>query len=189
MGTVETIKKFEKSFNITESKDVNRGFEGYLVKYDNIDRDGDIFVKGAFKEDIANKDTTVMLYQHITGDMNALVGMMKLVDDDTGVFVKAEFFEKDIEPQAEKIYQLVKAGALNQLSVGFGVESAKDFARNYKDGYKFFKAYIREGSVVMKSSNPTTFITEVKMATDNQPTKILDRKSVLERVQKNRKDL
>lgn len=147
--SLETISEGEK-----------RVFSGYLSTYGNKDRDGDVFQKGAFTESIKKRDTYPLLYNH---DQNQIIGFIKVSEDEKGVFARAKLIEND--PVAEKVYALLKEGALSEMSIGFGWEDKKDVSVNEDgNGLIFKKTYIREGSVVVTPANPQAIITDVKNA-------------------------
>lgn len=105
--------------------------EGQMIAYasifDNVDSYGDVVVKGAF--DATLKDwaergkskgqSIPFLYGHNMSDPNMNIGtVLEAVEDAKGLRIKVQFDEDDT---AQKVYRLVKAGRLNELSFAFDV--------------------------------------------------------------------
>lgn len=105
--------------------------EGQMIAYasifDNVDSYGDVVVKGAF--DATLKDwaergkskgqSIPFLYGHNMSDPNMNIGtVLEAVEDAKGLRIKVQFDEDDM---AQKVYRLVKAGRLNELSFAFDV--------------------------------------------------------------------
>ena len=168
------MNKYKKSllpFEKSENDDYK--FSGWLARYGNKDRDGDIIEKGAFKDAIANKDTYKLHYNHkrtngdwvtdgnLKEELDMVIGTFKAVDKEEGVWIDAELF-KD-EENAQKVYKLLKSGAISEMSIGFGVMDQEDYVYDKEiGGYRFMKAIITEGSVVDVPANPLATIEQVK---------------------------
>ncbi len=78
-------------------------FEGYAVRWDRVDRAGDLFRKGAFTD-----GAVPLLWQH----RGAPVGRVTVRVDDVGLRVLGELDDKNVT-------QSVRSGALVGLSVGY----------------------------------------------------------------------
>ncbi|HWT37277.1 MAG TPA: HK97 family phage prohead protease [Paraburkholderia sp.] len=93
-------------------------FEGYASVFNNIDSYGDIMLPGAFEESIARKDAVPMLFNHW---MDNLIGKAaNLKEDEIGLK-----FNGRLTPGASMstdVYQHMKAGALDGVSIGYRVQ-------------------------------------------------------------------
>jgi len=151
----------EKSYTIKALEKADEGgahFEGYLSTYGNTDRDSDVFVKGAFAKSIAKKSTVPLCYNH---RRDAVIGKLELTDDDKGVFAKG--FLNLADPQAANVYELLKMGALDSMSVGFAVKDYEpvDIKRPF-GGWNIKEGEIYEGSIVTVPANEEARVTDVK---------------------------
>ncbi|MGL5972415.1 MAG: HK97 family phage prohead protease [Oscillospiraceae bacterium] len=151
-----------KSIGITPTGDDTRTFKGLLASYGNVDRDSDVFVKGCFKEALIKREVYPLIYNHNTYNLENTIGYLKAYESERGVEIEAILLEND--KNADKVYELLKHGALCEMSIGFGVE---DFENDLtwdkqRQGFDFNKCYIREGSVVVTPANPQAVIEQVK---------------------------
>lgn len=105
--------------------------EGYASVWDVVDSYNEAVVKGAFKASIAaarrDKRSIKMMREH---ERAKLIGVWdELDEDDTGLRVKGRIL-KDVSVEAAETYGLIRAGALDELSIGYReVETKKDPAR------------------------------------------------------------
>lgn len=95
----------------------------YASVFGNTDSYGDRVMKGAFTNTLkAWKDsgnTIPFLYGHNMHDPNMNIGsVVEAVEDEKGLRVRVRFDEDEV---AQKVYRLVKAGRLNELSFAFDV--------------------------------------------------------------------
>lgn len=185
-------EKFEKSFSVENlNKDDQSGertFSGWLSTYGNADRMNDVFLDGAFSKAIAKRDTYSLLYGHNTHDLDYAIGEFKAIDKPQGVWIEATLFSDD--KNADKVYRMLKSGALQEMSIGFGIENYdKDMEwDSERKGFNFKKAYIREGSVVNTPANPKAKVTKVKTVNDEDfdrekyQTEDFDRQKAMEEI-------
>lgn len=92
-------------------------FSGYASTFGNADQGADVVVAGAFAKTLAQRPATKikMLRDH---DPRQLIGQwLDAKEDKRGLFVKGKLL-LDIEA-AREAYALLKAGALDGLSIGF----------------------------------------------------------------------
>lgn len=171
------MKNITKNMNIEVKKNNSEElgdytFAGYLAKYGNVDRHGDVIEKGAFKESINNKSTYQLFYNHETYSWGSqqsskfIVGHIDLEDRPDGVYAKGVVY--DVTDEQKIIYQQIKSGALSEMSIGFGMESSKDYSPILNDegkmtGYNIIKGLIIEGSVVSVPANPEAIIEQKGM--------------------------
>jgi HK97 family phage prohead protease len=167
-------KKHKKSFLPFEKSETgDYKFSGWLARYGNKDRDGDIIEKGAFKQAIDNKKVYNLHYNHKTNtsgwvedgdlkkELEMIIGTFQAFEKDEGVWIEAELF--DDEEASQKVYKLLKKGSLSEMSIGFGVMDSKDYSFDKElNGYRFKKAIITEGSIVGVPANPLATIEQVK---------------------------
>jgi hypothetical protein len=133
--------------------------EGYGSTFGNVDEQGDIVVKGAFKRSLADMKAEgrplKMLFRHVD-----LIGAWTTVKEDSkGLFVSGRPLVEDVA-QAREAVALAKAGVLDELSIGIIV---REFERS-KDGMvrKILDADLKEVSLVPFAANPRARLTAVK---------------------------
>ncbi|MGB3465030.1 MAG: HK97 family phage prohead protease [Cyclobacteriaceae bacterium] len=153
-----------KTLNIDKERNVGI-VEGYASTYDNEDRDGDVFVKGAFSESIKSyteqKQMIPMLSAHRYEDQIGGYDPSKIKETSKGLIVIGEI-DLDTSLGKDK-YSLAKKGFLTSFSVGF---QAKEYNVNSKGtGYIFKKVDLLEISLVPVPANPEANIVQVKTAT------------------------
>jgi HK97 family phage prohead protease len=98
--------------------------EGYASLFDVVDRGGDIVCKGAYELALANLKErggkVKMLWQH---DPAQPIGVWDIVQEDTrGLYVEGYIIE-NVEKGREAL-ALIKAGALDGLSIGYRTKRA-----------------------------------------------------------------
>lgn len=99
----------------------SRKISGYAAVFNNIDKAGDVLLKGCFAKSIndrgvqsAAKDKIIMLWQH---KMDEPIGRItELKEDDHGLYFEAEI--DDVERGNQALKQL-QSGTLNQFSIGY----------------------------------------------------------------------
>lgn len=105
------------SYEIKAVNDEKMIVEGYGSKFGNIDRVGDIVVKGAFADDLDRMmSEAVYMYQH---ESKQTIGrFIDAKEDDYGLWYKAQL--SDI-PVARDVYTLIKDGVLKKNSIGYSI--------------------------------------------------------------------
>lgn len=139
-------------------------FRGYASTFDNIDRDDDVIVKGAFGA-IEQPRRVKLLWQH---DMREPIGVWtELREDAKGLFAAGEL---NLEVQrGREAYALMKQGAIGDMSIGFRTiesdvvksEGSSGRARNIR---RLKKLRLYEVSLVSVPANPLANIDAVKAA-------------------------
>jgi uncharacterized protein len=108
------INTMEVKFDSTKQGN----FEGYASVFNNIDSWGDIVLPGAFEDSLGKKEQVPMLFNHF---MDNLIGKATdLKEDDVGLK-----FHGRLTPgasMANDVYQHMKAGALDGVSIGYRVQ-------------------------------------------------------------------
>jgi HK97 family phage prohead protease len=136
-------------------------FEGYAAIFGNVDLGGDVIEKGAFREIVMGKSGRVkVLNQH---NMRDPIGTAEVVQDSKGLKFKGELV-LDV-PSAKAVYALMKADALDGMSIGYDVLPGG--AEIQTSGVRRLKALkLYEISPVTFGMNPKAGITGVKSAAD-----------------------
>lgn len=89
-------------------------FKGYASTFGNIDRDNDVIVQGAFGV-INNAKSVKLLWQH---QQSEPIGIWtKLVEDKKGLYAEGRLALKT--RRGAEAYELMKMGALSDMSIGF----------------------------------------------------------------------
>ncbi len=92
-------------------------FEGYASLFNQEDLGGDVIFPGAFRESLAKRGAAgiKMLFQH---DPNQPIGVwLSLTEDARGLYVEGRLMA-EVE-RAREVLALMRAGALDGLSIGF----------------------------------------------------------------------
>ena len=96
--------------------------EGYGSVFDVVDQGGDIVSQGAFTKSLQSGRKVKMLMQH---DASDVIGVWdELAEDGNGLRVKGRIL-RQVSKGAEA-YELVKAGALDGLSIGYRTIKSMD---------------------------------------------------------------
>ena len=141
----------------------------YASVFGNVDSYGDVVVKGAFANTLAEwrqrKDRTIpLLYGHNMSDPNMNVGaVLDAEEDDRGLKILAQF---DDDAMAQKVYRLVKAGRVAELSFAFDtVKSARLEDPDRPDAFRELQELkLYEVSVVPIGANSETEVLAIKAA-------------------------
>ena len=146
------------SFKMDEVDEEQGIFKGYASTYD-LDRGGDIIVKGAFDKTLATKASQVkILWQH---EQDTPIGKPMLMrTDETGLYVEGKISDTSYGKDA-KI--LMKDGVITSMSIGF-IANEVDYN---SDGIRLIKELeLIEFSLVTYPMNEKAVITQVKNALD-----------------------
>ena len=142
MKIITKVYKFEiKSFEENEEFFM---FEAYLSTFGNVDRGGDVVVKGAFIESLKTHQPSLFFSHHVDQPIGVFD---ELREDDIGLFVKARMPKTDVFVR-ERIIPQMRIGSIKHMSIGFGIE---DWATDTEmvDGVRFLKKVtLWEGSLV-----------------------------------------
>jgi HK97 family phage prohead protease len=156
-------KHFTSTLQIKAMDDTGM-FEGYASVFGVQDSDGDVIMKGAFKNTIAKSKETgrmpKMLLQH---DIRNLVGKYTdIQEDENGLFVKGRIIMET--QQGRETFALLKEGILDAMSVGFNIPPGGAFGMNH--GLMIEEVDLMEISLVTFGANPEAMITSVKSIKD-----------------------
>lgn len=131
----------------------------FVFSDDSVDRYGDRIEARGWQLDNFNANP-VALFGHDSGSVENVIGRAKNVRVDSNRLVgDIEFMEASVNPNAEVVYQMVKAGYLRAVSVGFQPldwVAAKDKGR--AGGIDFRKQELLEISIVPIPANPTALV-------------------------------
>lgn len=144
-------------FKLTDVKTVGDGWEvaGYASTFGgDPDSYGDVVAKGAFLDSLAKRPNVRLLWQH---DMGEPIGKVISLDEDSkGLFGRWSLVPTDT---GKKAHELLKAGLVDSLSIGFMTEDA-DYR---EDGVRILKAVeLVEVSIVTIPANTNAVITAFK---------------------------
>lgn len=130
-------------------------FEGYASVFNVQDYTNDIIVPGAFTEAI-EKNNVKLLWQHHTDEP---IGVFQtIIEDSYGLYVQGKLL---LEVQrATEAYSLLKAGAIEGLSIGF-VPKSYEYDEIKKVRY-LHEVELWEISLVTFPANPLSQVTSVK---------------------------
>ena len=148
-------------FQVKESDDEAMTIKAYGSVFGNEDSDSDVIHKGAYKRSIKEwgpegKDRIKLVAQHDMSRPIAKITSMK--EDDYGLLIEAKFGNWS---DSKDYYEMMKAGVINELSVGF-VAVQKD--ENDLGGYDIKDIKLYEISAVTVAANDKAVVTDVKAA-------------------------
>ena len=146
-------------------------FQAYASTFDVVDSYGDMVVKGAFEESLAEygKDGAgIPLYwRHRMDDPFMLIGQtLEAKEDDHGLWVDCELLDTN---NAKQVHALLKAGLVRQMSFAYDIGEGAWVDRKATEGgsyYELRKLRIHEVSVVPVGANQDTEVLAVKAARD-----------------------
>ena len=138
--------------------------EGLANAFGNVDFQGEVMKRGAFKRTIqafkkAKKGLPLMDNHRIFGGTDAVIGnVIDLKETSEGLFFKAYFSSV---PAAQAVRTKIHEGILNSLSIGFSIVKKK----LRKDGIlELLEVKLREVSVVVFPANELATVSDVKSA-------------------------
>jgi len=149
-----------KTSPIGELKDIDEKsgiVKGYGSVFNNIDSDGDMIAKGAYKKTILeNGERVKYLYQH---KMDQPLGkMINLYEDEKGLMFEAEIPKTQL---GTDVLELIKAGVITENSVGI-MPILKESCAGEKCFRKLTEVKLYEISAVTLAANDEAMILDVK---------------------------
>lgn len=167
MTNVKTLDVAIKADASTDSGLAEGQFTGYAAVFGNKDSYGDVILKGAFAESLAESygegGAGVPCYwSHRMDDPDMNVGStIECREDDHGLFVKVQL---DLDTQkGAQVHRLIKAGRVRQMSFAYEVQ---DWAEGKSDEHGWYqelrKLKLFEVSVVPVGANQSTELLDVK---------------------------
>lgn len=107
-------KKFLCSSLSIKSIEENGLFSGYASVFNVVDKQNDLILPGAFKENL-NKDKIKLLWQHNQSEPIGYI--IDIHENDVGLYITAHLL-LGIQ-KAEEVYLMLKTGVINGLSIGY----------------------------------------------------------------------
>lgn len=127
--TTNTEKKFQQ-LDLKEVSDSGE-FEGYASKFGDRDQGGDTVMKGAFKNSLRTRSAkgVKMLWQH---DPSNPIGIWEEIkEDQNGLYVRGKLLVS--VQKAKETYELMKAGIIDGLSIGYRtIKALRDDATGFR---------------------------------------------------------
>ncbi len=157
MQTIAT-KQFVSALALKSITEEGR-FAGYASIFDIVDNQQDMILRGAFAKSLREKGAGIrLLWQH---QMDEPIGIFdRIFEDDRGLYVEGRLLLG--VQRAKEAYQLMKAGALEGLSIGYKPVSY-DF--DPKSGVRRLREVdLFEVSLVTFPANQAAGVTVVKSA-------------------------
>jgi Escherichia/Staphylococcus phage prohead protease len=133
-------------------------FEGLASTFGNRDMVGDIIAPGAFRSSLIRPERIKMLWQH---EARAPIGTWEKIEEtSTGLAVKGRLVLE--VQQARETLALLRAGAVDALSIGFSVPRNGASHEQDKAARRIVAVDLWEISVVTFPANPKARINRVK---------------------------
>ncbi|KAB1859978.1 HK97 family phage prohead protease [Acinetobacter tandoii] len=154
-----------KSFNLAIKAVQEDGFfSGYGAVFGNIDWYNDVILPGAFKVSLDKWKTKnkfpPVLWNH--NDSEPIGIYTNLYEDEKGLFVEGKLLIDDV-PRAKSTHALLKAGAIDGLSIGYSTKKANQQGNGIRE---LIEVDIGEISIVTQPANDRSLITSVKSKLD-----------------------
>jgi len=162
----------EKSFALKVKTDglAEGEFIGYASVFGNKDLVGDVVIKGAFSNTLAEwerKGVPIpLLWGHNMADPDFNLGYVDAEEDDKGLKVHGYF---DMEsPKSAQVYRLLKSGRVNQMSITYRVVDGayvmpEGEGKTYRDAYYELRELdLFECSIVQVAANQDAEVIAVK---------------------------
>ncbi len=150
-----------KSFNLKIKAVQEDGFfSGYGAVFGNVDWYNDVILPGAFAKSLEkwaekNKMPPV-LWNHNDGEP---IGVYtNIYEDEKGLFVEGRLLIDDV-PRAKSTHALLKAGAIDGLSIGYKTKKANQQTNGIRE---LIELDLGEISIVTMPANEDSLITSVK---------------------------
>jgi len=156
------------AFEIKELNDETGTFEGYASTW-GVDLGNDQIIKGAFANTINNRRSRNQIKLLPLHQWTFPIGKIEeLREDEKGLYVKAKLLPTEGELGGKNALMLIKAGVLNEMSIGYNSEEEE-----YNDaGVRILKKLdLMEISLVLFGMNQNTEITSMKSVLENQALK------------------
>ncbi len=151
------MSKIEVPFELKTVDDAGN-FEGYAAVFNNVDLGDDVILPGAFTRVKTTRSGKLKLALY--HDLTRLVGLADFTQDDHGLLVKGKV--NQAVSYAKDAYELMRAGILDSMSIGFNTLKA-DFEERAGRTVRVIKeAELWEASFVPFGMNPEAQVLSVK---------------------------
>lgn len=158
-----TIKSKDFAFKVTKAADDAPGsIEGYASVFGNRDSYNEVVMPGAFADSLARQQREggypLMLWQH---DSYEPIGVWDdMHDDGKGLYCKGQLLVNQNVPTADKVYSLLKAGAVRGMSIGYNEIDVEPGTNG--DPTRLVKLDLMECSIVSFPANRRAAVDIVK---------------------------
>ncbi len=158
------IKYLDRPFEVKAIQQ-DGTFEGFGSVFGNVDSYKEVVAAGAFAESLASWKTAgrlpPVLWQHRSGE--PIGPYLEMEERPVGLWVKGQLLVDDVQ-KAKEAHALMKAKAVNGLSIGF---VTREDSYDRVTGIRTLKKVdLWEVSVVTFPANPSAQISSVKSAID-----------------------
>lgn len=144
-------------FKVAKEDERTATVKAYVAIFGNIDRANEMIVKGAFEQSLAKKLPKVV-WSH---DWEDPIGkVLTATEDERGLLVEMEIL-KTVQQGAEAV-ELLKAGAVDEFSIGYNVEDYEFKTINGIEVIVLKKLELFEVSPVLVGCNPETELISIK---------------------------
>ena len=134
-------------------------FEAYVSIFNNVDYADEVIVKGAFAESLQRKLPKIA-WSH---NWEEIIGTVEsATEDERGLKIVGQLVLS--VQKAKEAYDLMKAGAIDEFSIGYGVLSARYEEREGKSIRILEKLDLYEVSPVLVGCNNQTELLDIKSA-------------------------
>lgn len=150
-----------KSFNLKIKAVQEDGFfSGYGAVFGNVDWYNDVILHGAFQKSLQRWEEKgkmpPVLWNHNDGEP---IGVYtNIYEDEKGLFVEGRLLIDDV-PRAKSTHALLKAGAIDGLSIGYKTKKANQQTNGIRE---LIELDLGEISIVTMPANEESLITSVK---------------------------
>ena len=145
-------------------------FTAYASVFGNIDSCGDVMVRGAFANTLAqwadSGNPIPLLFAHEMNDPDYNIGYVITAEEDNiGLLVTCQL---DLEnPKAKQVYRLIKGRRIDQMSFAYDViQSTETYGPGEAEVTEILEVKLYEVSVVTVGANQETEILAVKRAAE-----------------------
>jgi HK97 family phage prohead protease len=161
---MNTRQRFDAPLKIKSVSETGE-FSGYGSVFGVEDSYGDVVVRGAFEQSLADHEAKgrlpALLWQH---RIDEPIGVYtKMVEDDDGLYVEGRLLIDD-DPQAKRAHAHMKAGSLSGLSIGYTLPSGGGEYDKEKDVFVLSEIDLWEVSLVTFPANDDARVQDVKSA-------------------------
>jgi len=150
-------------------------FTGYGAIFGNLDSDRDVITAGAFTKTLKKRAPAKvkLLWQH---DPAQPIGVWDVMEEDKrGLKVQGQLLIGQGVPKADEAYALLKAGALDAMSIGFAIPPGGADWDSAKGVRTITEVDLWEISLVTFPANQRARVTRVKAAVPFQDLPLADR--------------
>ena len=154
-------KKFLYSPLSIKSIEENGVFFGYASVFNIVDKQNDLILPGAFKENL-NRNKIKLLWQHNPGE--PIGSIIDICENDVGLYITAHLL-LGIQ-KAKEAYLMLKTGVINGLSIGY---IPIEYDVDHKSGARVLKQVeLWEVSLVTFPANLAAQVINVKNQNNEQ---------------------